>query len=139
MDALRISEGAREVTAALGVKACQDDPVACASEGGLGNVENLIQQKARLYVRQARMMTDRTVQNLEIRLARPRQDSRPQNRRLDVRRVFRPGRAPTASIETAAQAARSGITIYSIDGRGLINGLGTNTDAVAASGPLGGV
>ena len=34
-----------------------------------------------------------------------------------------------ARIETvAAQAARSGITIYSIDGRGLINGLGANTD-----------
>jgi VWFA-related protein len=33
------------------------------------------------------------------------------------------------SLETiAAQAARSGITIYSIDGRGLINGLGVNPD-----------
>jgi len=29
----------------------------------------------------------------------------------------------------AAQAARSGITIYSIDGRGLINGLSANVDA----------
>src|SRR5260221_3400086 len=35
------------------------------------------------------------------------------------------------TLETlSAQAARSGITFYSIDGRGLINGLGANPDAV---------
>src|SRR5262249_2010205 len=33
----------------------------------------------------------------------------------------------------AAQAARSGITIYTIDGRGLINGISPNPDAVRAS------
>jgi VWFA-related protein len=31
----------------------------------------------------------------------------------------------------AAQLARSGITLYSIDGRGLINGLGSNTDTLS--------
>ena len=34
VDASRIADGAREVTDALGVKACQDDPAACQSEGG---------------------------------------------------------------------------------------------------------
>src|SRR4029079_6535085 len=57
VEAARIADRAREVTDARGIKACQEDPVACQGEGGLGNVENLIQQKARLYVRQARMMT----------------------------------------------------------------------------------
>ena len=65
VDALRITEGSREVTRALAARACQEDAAACVGEGGAGNVENLIQQKARLYVRQARMMTGRTVQNLE--------------------------------------------------------------------------
>ena len=130
VDAQRITEGAREVTAALGATACKEDPPACISEGGAGNVENLIQQKARLYVRQARMMTDRTLQNLES-VAR------------GLAKI--PGRKTVvfmsegffvqdlrSTIETvAAQAARSGITIYSIDGRGLINSLGTNTDAMS--------
>src|SRR5258707_4444659 len=49
VDAARISDGARDVTDALGMKACQEDPAACVSEGGLGNVENLVQQKAALY------------------------------------------------------------------------------------------
>src|SRR5439155_19535196 len=36
-----------------------------------------------------------------------------------------------SALETiAAQSARSGITIYSIDGRGLINGLSVNPDVV---------
>lgn len=127
VDALRISESAREVTRALAAKACQDDPIACTGEGGAGNVENLIQQKARLYVRQARMMTSRTVQSLET-VAR------------GLAKI--PGRKTVVlmsegffvhddrgSIESvAAQAARSGITIYSIDGRGLIHSLGSNTD-----------
>lgn len=132
VDALRITEGSREVTRALAAKACQDDGMACTGEGGAGNVENLIQQKARLYIRQARMMTTRTVQNLET-VAR------------GLAKI--PGRKTVvlmsegffvqdvrSTIETvAAQAARSGITIYSIDGRGLINGLGSNTDATSQS------
>jgi VWFA-related protein len=130
VDALRISEGAREVTAALGLTACKDDPVACAGEGGLGNVENLIQQKARLYVRQARMMTDRTIQNLE---SVSRGLAKIPGRKTVV--FMSEGffvQDTRSTIETvAAQAARSGITIYSIDGRGLINGLGTNTDVLS--------
>ena len=132
VDALRITEGSREVTRELATKACQEDPAACVGEGGAGNVENLVQQKARLYIRQARMMTTRTVQNLET-VAR------------GLAKI--PGRKTVvlmsegffvqdvrSTIETvAAQAARSGITIYSIDGRGLINGLGSNTDVLSQS------
>ena len=130
VDALRITEGAREVTAALGATACREDLAACVSEGGAGNVENLIQQKARLYVRQARMMTDRTVQNLE---AVARGLARIPGRKTVV--FMSEGffvQDARSTIETvAAQAARSGITIYSIDGRGLINSLGSNTDALS--------
>jgi VWFA-related protein len=130
VDALRISEGAREVTAGLGAKACTEDPVACAGEGGLGNVENLIQQKARLYVRQARMMTDRTVQSLET-VARGLAKIPGRKTVVLMSEGFFVQDARTIIEATAAQAARSGITIYSIDGRGLIHSLGSNTDALS--------
>lgn len=130
VDALRISEGARELTRSLAAKACQDDQSACLTEGGAGNVENLIQQKARLYVRQARMMTTRTVQNLE---SVARGLARIPGRKTVV--LMSEGffvQDARSTIETAAaQAARSGITIYSIDGRGLINTLGANPDVVS--------
>jgi VWFA-related protein len=132
VDALRISEGARELTAALGAKACQEDPVSCASEGGLGNVENLIQQKARLYVRQARMMTDQTVRSFET-VARGLAKIPGRKTVVFMSEGFFVQDDRGAIEAVAAQAARSGITIYSIDGRGLINGLGTNTDALSQS------
>jgi VWFA-related protein len=130
VDALRITEGAREVTAALGATACKEDLAACVSEGGAGNVENLIQQKARLYVRQARMMTDRTVQNLES-VARGLAKIPGRKTVVFMSEGFFVQDARSTIETVAAQAARSGITIYSIDGRGLINSLGSNTDALS--------
>ena len=130
VDAQRITEGAREVTAALSATACKEDPPACISEGGAGNVENLIQQKARLYVRQARMMTDRTVQNLES-VARGLAKIPGRKTVVFMSEGFFVQDMRTTIETVAAQAARSGITIYSIDGRGLINSLGTNTDALS--------
>ena len=129
VDAQRIADGAREVTAALGAKACQEDPAGCVSEGGTGNVENLIQQKARLYVRQARMMTARTVQNLES-VARGLAKIPGRKTVVFMSEGFfvQDGRGTIENV--AAQAARSGITIYSIDGRGLINTLSANPDVV---------
>ena len=127
VEAMKIADGGREVVERLGQQACQDDPVACNGEGGLGNVENLIQQKGRLYVRQARLMTERTMQSLE---------------RVASGLAKIPGRKTVVLMTEgfymeehrsdlellAAQAARSGITIYSIDGRGLINGMSGNPD-----------
>jgi VWFA-related protein len=127
VEAARIADGAREVVDALGVKACQEDPGACQGEGGLGNVENLIQQKARLYVRQARMLTERTMQNLEV-VARGLAKIPGRKTVVFMSEGFFVEDARSALQTLAAQAARSGITIYSIDGRGLINGMSTNPD-----------
>jgi VWFA-related protein len=132
VDASRIADGAHELVDALGVKACQEDPSECAAAGGLQQVENLIQQKSRNYIRQARVLTGRTVQNLE-RVAD------------GLARI--PGRKTVVMMtegffvedsrdligKIAAQAARSSITIYTIDGRGLINGISPNPDAVRAT------
>jgi VWFA-related protein len=129
VDAYRIADGAREVTDDLGVKACKDDPAACASEGGLGNVENLIQQKARLYIRQARMMTARTMQSLSS-VARGLAKIPGRKTVVFMTEGFFVEDSRSALEAISAQAARSGITIYSIDGRGLINGLSINPDVV---------
>lgn len=127
IEASRIVDGAREVTAALGAKACQEDPIACQGEGGAGNVENLIQQKARLYVRQARMMTTRTMQNLET-VARGLAKIPGRKTVVFITEGFfvEDTRGDLQAI--AAQAARSGITIYSIDSRGMFNSMSPNPD-----------
>ena len=129
VDAARITDGAREVTDALGVKACQEDPAACQGEGGLGNVENLIQQKARLYVRQARMLTDRTLQNIES-VARGLAKIPGRKTVVFMSEGFFVQDSRSSVEMVAAQAARSGIAIYSIDGRGNINSLSINPDVV---------
>ena len=131
IDASRIADGAREVTDALGVKACQEDAAACASEGGLGNVENLIQQKARNYVRMARIMTDRTIQSLD-RIAKGLAKIPGRKTVVLLSEGFFVQESRSALESLSAQLARSGVTIYSIDGRGLINSLGSNPDVVRA-------
>ena len=131
IDASRIADGAREVTDALGVKACQEDSSACASEGGLGNVENLIQQKAKLYVRMARIMTDRTIQSLD-RIAKGLAKIPGRKTVVLLSEGFFVEDSRSTLEALAAQLARSGVTLYSIDGRGLINSLGANPDVVRA-------
>jgi VWFA-related protein len=129
VEAWRIADGAREVTAALGVQACQQDQQACVNEGGLGNVENLIQQKARLYIRQARMMTSNTLHSLE-RVAQGLAKIPGRKTVVFMTEGFFVEDSRTDLEHVAAQAARNGITIYSIDGRGLINGMAANPDVL---------
>lgn len=127
VEASRIADGAREVVDALGVKACQEDAQACASEGGLGNVENLIQQKARLYIRQARMLTERTMQGLDT-VAKGLAKIPGRKTVVFMTEGFFVEDSRGALQTIAAQLARSGVTLYSIDGRGLINGMTGNPD-----------
>jgi VWFA-related protein len=121
LDALRIAEGAREVVDRIGADACVQEPQLCQFAGGVNQVEDMIQKKARLYIRQARMLTVRTVQNLRYVAS-------------NLSRL--PGRKTVVFISDgffveesrsdlealAAQAARADTVIYSIDGRGLIAG-----------------
>ncbi len=127
IEAMKIADGGLEVVSRIAQKACTDDPQQCQSEGGLGNVENLIQQKARLYVRQARMMTDHTMQSLgRIASGLARIPGRKTVILMTEGFYMEEHRSDLELL--AAQAARSGITIYSIDGRGLINGMSINPD-----------
>jgi VWFA-related protein len=132
VDAGRIADGAREVTDSLGQIACREDPAACQGAGGLGQVENVIERKARLYVRQARMMAQTTVHSLE-RIAKGLARIPGRKTVVLMSEGFFVEDVRGALTLIAAQAARSGITIYSVDGRGLINSLGANPDVVLAS------
>jgi VWFA-related protein len=127
VEATKIADGAREVVERLAQQACREDPAACEREGGVGNVENLIQQKGRLYVRQARMMTEQTMQSL-ARVANGLAKIPGRKTVVLMTEGFYMEEQRSDLQLLAAQAARSGITIYSIDGRGLINGMSVNPD-----------
>jgi VWFA-related protein len=118
-DATRIAEGARELVDELGFKACREYRSECELNGGVNQVENLIQQKARVYVRQARILADRTAQNLQtVARGLSRIPGRKTVVFLSEGFYLEDARGVIESI--AAQAARGGTAIYSIDGRGLI-------------------
>jgi len=130
VDASRIAAGGREVTQRLAQKACDADRAQCQSEGGQGSIENMIEQKARLYVRQAQMLTDQTVQNINT-IARGLAKIPGRKTVVLMSEGFYVEDARSTLQAAAAQAARSGVTIYSIDGRGLINSMAPNTDALS--------
>jgi VWFA-related protein len=128
VEASQITDGAREVVERLAAKACQEDPGFCAGEGGVGNVESTIQQKARLYVREARTMTDATIAGLErVAGGLARIPGRKTVVLMTEGFFIEESRGRLQTV--AARAARSGIAIYSIDGRGLINSMAPNPDA----------
>ena len=131
-DAARIADGARELVNEIGVKACVDDPIDCQTAGGLQQVENLIQQKARLYIRQARTLASSTVRNLQTVATGL---SRIPGRKtvMFMTEGFFSEDSRSALEKVAAQAARGGTTVYTIDGRGLIGGTSLNPDAVSTT------
>jgi VWFA-related protein len=132
IDATRIAEGARQLVDSLGVDACREDPFQCDLEGGLQQVENLIEKKARHYVRQARVLTANTIQNLQYVNSRL---SRIPGRKTLVllSEGFYVEESRSLLLNVAAQAARGGTTIYSIDGRGLFHGPGGTPDVTEPS------
>ena len=129
IDAMRISEGSIEVARRLGAAVCQEDPQSCALNGGLNQVENLIQQKSRLYVRQARILTYATLQNLRYVVSRL---SRIPGRKtlIFLSEGFFVEESRDDLLAIGADAARGGTTIYSIDGRGLIGAPSATSDAL---------
>lgn len=135
LDAVRIAEGtAPELSMRIARQACLEDPMACSYAGGVQIVDNLIERKSRLFVAQARILTDRTLRNLRSV--------------IDGLSAV-PGRKTVVLLSEgffieemrneaqmlAARAARGGTTIYSIDGRGLTHGMGAAPDVTRASLP----
>jgi VWFA-related protein len=131
-DALRITDGARELLDSLGAKACAEDPFQCQLAGGTQQIENLMQQKARLYVRTARVLTETSIQNIQYVSSNLTRLVGRKTLVLITEGMFSEESRP--QLQTlAAQAARGGTTIYTIDGRGLVNLMSVNPDATMAS------
>jgi VWFA-related protein len=129
IDAVRIADGSLEVVDRLAKQVCTDDPFNCQLNGGENQVENLIQQKARLYVRQARLLTSNTMSNLRYvvnRLARI--PGRKTLVFLSEGFFVEDSRVELTNI--AAEAARAGTVIYNIDSRGLVGSPSANSDVL---------
>jgi VWFA-related protein len=131
-DALRITEGARELLADLGRRACIDNSMQCEIAGGENAVENLIQQKARLYVRSARILTENSIDNIKYVSANLSRLIGRKTIVLLTEGMFSEESRPQFQ-QVAATAARGGTTIYTIDGRGLVNTMSANPDVVYGS------
>lgn len=131
-DALRVTEGARELTAELGRRACLDNAMQCEIAGGENAVENIIQQKSRLYVRSARVLTENAIDNIKYVSANLARLIGRKTIVLLTEGMFSEESRPQLQ-QLAAQAARGGTTIYAIDGRGLVNTMSANPDVVYAS------
>jgi VWFA-related protein len=131
IDAVRIESGGYQVIEELGVQACRDDPFLCQDAGGLQQVENQIQKKARLYVRQARVLTNQTLHNLQyVASGLSRIPGRKTVVLMSEGFFVEESRDVLQTI--AAQASRGGTTIYSLDGRGNVATSSPNPDVVKA-------
>jgi VWFA-related protein len=132
IEAMRIADGSVEVVKRVTERVCRDDPQTCALNGGANQVENLVQQKARLYVRQARILTDATLQNLRYVVSRL---SRIPGRKTLVLLTegFFLEDVRDDLVAIGADAARGGTTIYSIDGRGLIGSPSATSDVLTTA------
>ena len=136
-EAARLVNGDAFLLQQLGQQACQDDPRACAQDGGLQRVENHLQQKARLYIGQARESTRNTLDALQMvtnALAKL------PGRKTVV--LFSDGffieESRNLVQHLSGLAARGGVTIYGVDGRGLVGGRKPMPDVLDAGRPLDG-
>jgi VWFA-related protein len=116
-DALRIDYGDQQLLDSLATESCEADPASCQSLGGFDQVEFVLEQKARQYIRQARVNSANTLD--QLRLVAGSLASIPGRKTvifLSDGFFVEEHRGEVQTI--AAIAARSGATFYSVYGRG---------------------
>ena len=128
-DALRITEGARELAQRLAADACRAEPVLCEIDGFSEGVQRRIEQKSRFYVRSARTLADRTAQTIAA-ISDGLAKFAGRKTLVLLSDGFFSEDARSSIERVAGRAARAGVTVYSIDGRGLTTASGTS-DAVS--------
>jgi VWFA-related protein len=135
-EAERLASGDPFLTAQLGTEACQEDATSCSASGGLQAVENKLQQKARLYIGQARDATRYTLQSLQHVVGAL---STVPGRKTVVflSDGFYTSESTAELRRLAGMAARAGMAIYAIDGRGLSGGPPETADVLTPEGPIG--
>lgn len=135
-EAARIEAGDARTLANAAQQNCHEDPDLCRQEGGLDLVENRLQQNARYYVNQARAATSRTLRNLAL-VATGLAGLPGRKTVVLLTDGFFVDESQTALQQIAGQAARNGVTMYAIDGRGTtMTGGSELPDASTAGAPV---
>jgi VWFA-related protein len=130
-DAVRIDYGDRRLIDDLTERACTSSPAECQREGGTQQVHNRIEDKAKDYVRQARMLTGQTVRNLNV-VATNLGTVPGRKTVILLSDGFFTDEVRAEIQQIAAIAARGGATFYTIFGRGSENVGGRTIDVVSS-------
>jgi VWFA-related protein len=126
-DAVRIDYGDRRLLDEIAEKVCQKSPEECQREGGAQQVHSKIEDKAKDYVRLARVLTSQTVQKLNI-VASNLGGVPGRKTIIMLSDGFFTDEVRADLQQIAAVAARGGATFYTIFGRGSESVGGRNTD-----------
>jgi VWFA-related protein len=118
-DALRIERGDRRRVEEMAQENCTSEPMSCLQEGGREYVEERIETKAKTYVQEARRAAASTVQMFAHAT---RNLARLEGRKtiLLVSEGFFVDDLRAELPQIAGQAARAGITIYTLNARGTL-------------------
>ncbi|HET9369127.1 MAG TPA: VWA domain-containing protein [Vicinamibacterales bacterium] len=116
-DAARIEAGDLQLIDSLARKNCDENPQECLLVGGLGQVESKIQDKARSYIRDARVAASNTLDNL--RMVASNLATIPGRKTvIFLSDGFYVEDTRVVVTEIAAIAARGGSAFYSVYGQG---------------------
>lgn len=118
-EAARIEAGDSRTLSNAAQQNCQEDPDQCRQEGGPDMVERQLEHKARQYIDEARAATSRVLRTLTV-VASGLGRIPGRKTLVFLSEGFFVDEARTAVQQIAALAARNGVTIYSVDGRGTI-------------------
>lgn len=118
-EAARIEAGDSRTLSNAAQQNCQEDPDQCRQEGGLDMVERQLEHKARQYIDEARAATSRVLRTLTV-VASGLGRIPGRKTLVFLTEGFFVDEARTAVQQVAALAARNGVTIYSVDGRGTV-------------------
>lgn len=130
-DAVRIEYGDRRLLDDLAARVCGLNPAECQREGGAQQVHNTLENKAKDYVRFARVMTSNTVRKLNI-VATSLSSVPGRKTVVFMSDGFFTDEVRSDLQQVAAVAARGGTTFYTIFGKGTGSVGGRTTDAMTA-------
>jgi VWFA-related protein len=137
-DAARMENDDKRFIREVALKLCGDNTRECALEGGREFVEDELQRKARRYIDDSRRAANATVQSLGYVI---KNLSRLEGRKTLVflSEGFYVDDVRSTLPIMAGQAARAGITIYSIDVRGTAatGGVTSGDASLQSNGPTG--
>ena len=120
-EATRIEAGDTRTLENAAQENCLEEPDLCSQEGGAEMVEHRLEQKAREYIAESRAATARVLQSLTM-VARGLAGMPGRKTVIFLSDGFFVEESRAVLRQIAALAARNGVTIYGVDGRGSAGG-----------------